>query len=134
MARVTDLALGTLAEAIYADEEPSEGPAAGFKIFKTAGNDDSGLGAILYIKQAEVGLAAARLWSDWIARAVAACRPVGQAPHRPCARGAGRGGILLPRHRLVQDAEHQGPDAVRVTSSKEPALPLCRSAAAATLP
>lgn len=126
MARVTDLTLGTLAEAVYADEEPSEGPAAGFKIFKTAGNDDSGLGAILYTKQAEVGLPRCKAADERIERCGSACRPVGQAPHRAClARGPGRGGVLFPRHRLFQVAEHKGPDAVRLTTSKEPALPRC---------
>ena len=51
---ITDLQLGVLSEAVYSDAEPEDGPAAGFKIFKSQGNDDSGLGASLYIKKAEV--------------------------------------------------------------------------------
>lgn len=89
MARVTDLTLGTLVEAVYADEEPSEGPAAGFKIFKTAGNDDSGLGAILYTKQAEVGLPRCKAADERIERAVAA--PAGQLA-KPLIGPASRGG------------------------------------------
>ena len=52
---ITDLQLGVLSEAVYSDAEPEDGPAAGFKIFRSQGNDDSGLGASLYIKKAEVG-------------------------------------------------------------------------------
>lgn len=51
---ITDLQLGVLSEAVYSDAEPEDGPAAGFKIFRSQGNDDSGLGASLYFKKAEV--------------------------------------------------------------------------------
>ena len=50
----TDLQLAVLSAAVYSDEEPEEGPAAGFHIYNSIGRDESGLGASLYIKKTEV--------------------------------------------------------------------------------
>ena len=50
----TDLQLAVLSAAVYSDEEPEDGPAAGFHIYKSIGRDESGLGASLYIKKTEV--------------------------------------------------------------------------------
>ena len=107
----TDLQLAVLSAAVYSDEEPKDGPAAGFHIYRSIGKDESGLGASLYTKKTEVHSTAAQ---GCFLRGISetAC-PQALSILLLVAGRQGPGGLLFQGNRFEQRLEPEGADAVR---------------------